>query len=104
DVVAHRREDDDRLLDRLQIEVAPRPEPRLARRKLVADEEVADDPSDLLFAEEIEAAPPALELEVAVDLGVDVRPQVIPLLPQRIGGIEVLEVLHEMRPVERAGA
>jgi hypothetical protein len=104
DVVAHRREDDDRLLDRLEVEVTARAEARLARRELVADEEVADDPADLFLAEEVEAAPPALELEVALDLGVDVRVQVVPLLPQRVRGIEVLEVLHEMRAVERPGA
>ena len=103
DVVAHRREHDDRLLDRLQIEVAAGAEPRFALRELVADEEVVDDPADLFLVHQVEAAPPALELEEALGLGVDVVVQVVPLLPERVGGVEVLEVLHQMRAVELAG-
>src|SRR4029078_6557827 len=60
DVVAHRCEHDYRLLDRLQIEIAAGTKTRLALRQLVADEEVVDDPADLLFVHQVEAAPPAL--------------------------------------------
>jgi hypothetical protein len=65
---------------------------------------VVDDPADLLLVEEVEPAPPALELEEALGLGVDVGVQVVPLLPQRVGGIEALEIEDEIRAVELPGA
>ena len=79
--------------------VALRPGPQL-----VADEQVAGDPLDLLAVHQVEAAPPALELEEARRLGVDVREQVVVLVPERIGRIEVLEVLDQVRAVEDAVA
>src|SRR6185503_16008104 len=90
--------------DRLQVEIPSRSEARLALRQLVADEEIADDPADLFLVEEVEAAPPALEVEEAPGLGVDVLEQVIVLAPERVGRIEGLEVLHEPRAVELAAA
>jgi hypothetical protein len=104
DVVAHRREHDDRLLDGLEVEVASRPEPGLALRKLVADEEVVHDPADLLLVHQVEAAPPALEFEEALRLLVDVVEQVVVLFPQCVRRIQILEVLHEVRAVELAAA
>ena len=103
DVVAHRREQDDRRLDVAQVE-------GLAARalgagpELVADEQVAGDPLDLLAVHQVEAAPPALELEEARRLGVDVREQVVVLVPERVGRIEVLEVLDQIGAVEDAVA
>ena len=100
DVVAHRRENDDRGFDCLQIEEATRGEPRFPSRKLVTDEEIVDDPANLLVVHQIETTPPALEVEEALDLGIDVLPQVVILVPVRVRGVEPLEVLHQMRAVE----
>src|SRR4051794_12578227 len=63
DVVAERREKDDRRLYRAQIEGAPLRPFSLALRKVVPHEEVFDDPPDLLSVHQEEAAPPAFELE-----------------------------------------
>ena len=92
DVVAHRREHDDRLLDRLQVEVAAGAEPGLALRELVADEQVVDDPADLLLVQQVEPSPPALELEEARRLVVDVVVEVVVLVPDRVRRVERLEV------------
>ena len=78
--------------------------PRSALPQLVADEEVARDPLDLLAVHEVEPAPPALEIEKARRLGVDVRVQVVVLVPERVRRVEVLEVLDEIRAVEDAVA
>jgi hypothetical protein len=91
-------------LNRLQVEVAAGAEAGLARGELVADEEVVDDPADLLLVHQVEAAPPALELEEALGLGVDVGEEVVPLLPPRVRRIEALEVVDERRAVELAAA
>ncbi len=100
DVIAHRREHDDRLLDRLQVEIASGTQPRFAGRQLVADEEIVDDPADLLLVVRVEAAPPAFELEEAFRLGVDVLEQVVPLVPQRVRRVQVFEVGNEVGAVE----
>ena len=76
----------------------------LARPQLVADEQVARDPLDLLAVHQVEAAPPAIEVEKARRLGVDVRVQVVILVPERVGGIELLEVLDQVGAVEHAVA
>src|SRR5439155_18079883 len=104
DVVAHRRKDDDRLLDRLQIEIASRTQPRFALRQLVADEEIVDYPADLLFVHQVVAAPPALELEKALGLDVDVVEQVVILVEDRVGWIQIFEVLDEIGAIELAAA
>src|SRR4030095_11643541 len=94
-----RREQDDRRLDVAQVE-------RLAAGtfsagpELVADEQVAGDPLDLLAVHQIEATPPALELEEARRLGVDFGEQVVVLVPERVGRIEVLEILDQIGAVE----
>ena len=72
--------------------------------QLVADEEILRDPLDLLAVHEVEAAPPALELEEARRLRVDVGEHVVVLVPERVRRIEVLEVLHQPGAVELAGA
>ena len=104
DVVAHRGEQDDRRLDVAQVEGLPSLVPRVARPQLVADEEVLRDPLDLFAVHQVEAAPPALEIEEARRLGVDVREQVVVLVPERVGRVEVLEVLDQIRAVEHAVA
>ena len=72
--------------------------------QLVADEQVARDPFDLFAVHEEEAAPPALEFEEPRRLGVDVRVQVVVLVPERVGRVQVLEVLDQIGAVEDAGA
>ena len=72
--------------------------------ELVADEEIARDPLDLLAVHEEVAAPPALELEEARWLGVGVGEYLVVLVDEGVGRIQVLEVLHEVRAVEFAVA
>ena len=72
------------------------------RPHLVADEEVLRDPLDLLAVHQVEPAPPALELEEARRLGVHVGEHVVVLVQERVGRIQVLEVLHQPGAVERA--
>ncbi|MCY1218642.1 hypothetical protein D9M72_305910 [compost metagenome] len=103
DVVPPGRENDHRRTDVAQVHhglaVAAA---HLARGQPVADEQVLHDPVDLRAVHQEVAAPPALELQEArafrVRLGVDV----IELLPQRVGRIELLEVLHQPGTVEAA--
>ena len=76
----------------------------LAGCELVADEQVVDDPLDLLAVHQVEAAPPALELEEARRLGVDVGEQVVVLVQERVRGIQVLEVLDQVGAVELPAA
>jgi hypothetical protein len=70
--------------------------------QLVADEQVAGDPLDLLAVHQVEAAPPALELQEARRLGVRVGEHVVVLVPEGVGRIEALEVLHQPGAVELA--
>ncbi len=102
DVVAHRREEHNRRPDVAQVKGLSARALR-ARPQLVADEEIAGDPLDLFAVHEVEAAPPALELEEARWLGVDVRVQVVVLVPERVRRIQVLEVLDEVGAIEDAG-
>jgi hypothetical protein len=53
---------------------------------------------------QVVAAPPALELEVALALAVDLVVEVVVLVPKRVRRIQVLEVRDQVRAVERAGA
>ena len=53
---------------------------------------------------QVVAAPPALELEEARRLGVDVGEHVVVLVPERVGRVQVLEVLHQPGAVELACA
>ena len=104
DVVAARAEDDDRRADVAQVDRSPVRRADLARRQVVADEELVDDPLHLLGVQGDVAAPPFLEVEVALGLGVDLRPEVVLFAPERVGRVLVLEVLHQGRAVEDAGA
>ena len=79
--------------------MAPVADPHEALLEAVADEQVLDDGDDLLPAQEVEAVPPALELQEALALGLDVGEQVGVLLPDGFRP-EVLEVLDEPGAVE----
>ena len=72
--------------------------------ELVADEEVLRDPLHLLLVHEVVAAPPLLELEEPLALGVDLGVQVVELGPVGVRRVEVLEVVDEIRAVELAVA
>ena len=48
------------------------------------------------------AAPPALELKIAIGFGIDMGVQVVLLVPPGVGRIEAFEVLHQPGPVEQA--
>ena len=72
--------------------------------ELVADEQLVDDELDFLGVQVDVAAPPPLEPEIARRLGVDLGIEVVLLGPQRVGGILVLEILHQPGAVELAAA
>src|SRR3974390_1916377 len=71
---------------------------------MIADEQLVDDELDFLGVEGDVSAPIALETEIARRFGVDLRIEIILLSPQCVGGIEVLEVLHQGGAVELAVA
>ena len=102
DVVALGAEADDRRTDVAQVDPFTGRGDDLAGGETVADEQVVDDPLDLLAVEIDVAAPPLLELEIALGPGVDRRPDVVLLAPQRIGRVQVLEVLDQVPAVELA--
>ena len=76
----------------------------LAGGEIVADEQLVDDELDFLGIEIDVAAPPALEAEIARRLGVDLGIEIVLLAPQRVRGIQVLEILHQPGAVELAVA
>ena len=76
----------------------------LADGELVADEEVLRDPLHLLLVHEVVAAPPLLELEEALALGVDLGVEVVELGPVGVRRVEALEVVDEVCAVELAVA
>jgi hypothetical protein len=104
DVVAMGCEDDDRRLDPGQIDRRAVVEERLAAGELVADEQVLDDPADLGGVHEIESRPPALEIEKARRLAVDLGEQIEILAEPGLAGIELLEIEHQVGAVEPAAA
>ena len=104
DIVAHRREQDDRRADGAQIERLAGRAAHFARPELVADEQITRDPLDLFAVHQVIAAPPALELDKARRFRIDVVEHVVVLVPERVGRVQVLEVVHEMRAVELAVA
>ncbi len=104
DVVALGAEDDDRRADLAQVDPHAVRGHQLGRRQLVADEQVVDDVLHLLGVEQDVAAPVALEAEIALGLGVDLRVDIVLLGPERIGGVQVLEVLDQPGAVEEAVA
>src|SRR5262249_3712430 len=75
-----------------------------AGREVVPDEQLVHDELDLFGIQVDVPAPPALEAEIARRLGVDLGIEIVLLAPQRVGGIEALEVLHQPGAVELAVA
>ena len=104
DVVSARAEDHDRRTDVAQVDRGAVGRANLAGREVVADEELVDDPLHLLGVQRDVSAPPFLEVQVALGLGVDLRPEVVLLAPECVRRVLVLEVLHQRRAVEDSGA
>src|SRR5262249_56592406 len=95
---------DDRRLDLTQVERLPVQWVHVPGPEFVAKEEIAGDPLDLVAVHQVVAAPPPLELEEARRLGVDVREEMVVLVPERVRGVQGLEVLDEPGAVELAVA
>src|SRR5437879_1869514 len=70
--------------------------------QIVADEELVDNELNLVGVEVDMPAPPALELQIAVRLGIDLGIDIVLLGPERVRGIHVLEILYQPRAVELA--
>ena len=104
DVVTLGAEAHDRRADVAQVDAHPVARDDLGRGQTIADEELIDDPLDLLGIEVDVAAPPFLEFQEALRLGVDVGPHLVVLGPQRVRRVEVLEVRDQIGAVELAGA
>src|SRR5215467_4545799 len=104
DVVALGTEHDDGRTDVAQVDHRPIRGLDHSRREFVADEEVVDDGLDFTTVQVDVSAPPALEPEIALGLGVNIGVKVVLLGPQRVGGILVLEILHQPGAVEFATA
>jgi hypothetical protein len=104
DVVALGAEHHDRRADIAQVDGIALRGLDLARREMIADEQLVDDELNLFGIEIDVATPPALEAEIARRLGIDLGIEIVLLAPQRIGRVLVLEVLHQPGAVELAGA
>ncbi len=100
DVVAVGREHDDRRLDPGEIDRRTVFEERLAAGEPVADEQVLHDPPDLAGVHEVEAGPPALEIEKPRRFAVHPGEQVKVLTEPGLAGIQLLEVEHQVGAVE----
>src|SRR5262249_28205982 len=72
--------------------------------EIVADEQLIDDELHFLGVEIDVASPPALETQIAWRLGVDLGIEIVLLGPKRVGGILILEILHQPGAVELAVA
>ena len=111
DVVATGGEDHDGISDLLQVHdtggVRVHPglvELHLALLEPVADEQVLHRGENFLATQEIVARPPALEFEKAFAFGVDVRVEVVVLLPPGVGRVQALEALYQPGAVEPPAA
>ncbi len=96
DVVALGAETEDRRADVAQVDPHPVAGDDFGGGEPVADEQLIDDPLHFLGVEVDVAAPPFLEFEKARPLGVDLRPEIVVLGPQRVGGIVILEVFDQI--------
>ena len=102
DVVALRAEHHDRGADIAQIDGDAAGSAYVAGGEIVADEELIDNELDLLGVEIDVAAPPALEAEITLRLGVDLGIEIVLLAPQRVRRILIFEILHQPGAVEFA--
>ncbi len=104
DVVALGAEHHDRRADIAQVDRCAVGHLDAAGGEVIADEELIDDELNLLGIQIDVAAPPALEIEIAIGFGVDLGKDIVLLRPQRVRWILALEILHEPRAVELAAA
>ena len=74
----------------------------LPPRQPVADKQVLDDPADFRFGHHEETAPPTLEIQIALGLGIDVGIEAVELLPMGVRRVHALEILHQKRAVKDA--
>jgi hypothetical protein len=100
DVVARGGEDDDGRAHRAHVEGGAARGADLAAGEAVADEQVLDDPADLVAVHQEEAAPPALELEEALRLAVRGLVEVPVLAEPGVARRQRLEVHHQVGAVE----
>ena len=73
-------------------------------RKIVADKQLIDDELNFLGIEIDVPTPPSLELQIARRFCVDLGVQIVLLGPKRVGGVLVLEILHQPGAIELAPA
>ena len=104
DVVALRAEHHDRRADVAQVDGGAVGGPDQAGRQLVADEQLINDELDFLRIQVDMAAPPALEAQIARRSPCRSWSRGCTAWSTGIGGVLVLEVLHEPGPVELAVA
>ena len=104
DVVALGAEHHDGRPDVAQVDADAVGRDQPGRGQAVAHEQLVHDVLDLGAVQEHMAAPPFLEAQVALRLGVDLGVQVVLLAPERVGRVQVLEVLHQPGAVELAVA
>src|SRR5690606_10425750 len=100
DVVALGTEHDDGRTDVAQVDADAVGSDQPGGGQAVADEQVVDDVLDLRAVQVDVSAPPFFEAQVAGGFGVDFGVQVVLLAPERVGGIQVLEVLDQPGAVE----
>ncbi len=104
DLVAPRAEHDDRRAHVAQVDACAVRGAQGPRGQLVADEQVVGDPAHLVGLEQHRRAPPGLELEEALLLGVDLGIDVVRLGPEGVGGVQGLEIGDQVGAVEQARA
>jgi len=104
DVVPIGAEHQDRRANIAQVDAHAIRRHQLRRTQFVADEQVIDDVLYFHIVQEHVAAPVLLELQVARAFRVDLGVQVVLFAPQRIGRVQVLEVLYQPGAVEPTGA
>jgi len=71
-----------------------------AGSEIVSDEQLIDDELNLLRVQIDVAAPPLFEAQIAWRFRVDFGIEIVRLAPERIGGILVLEILHQPCAIE----
>ncbi len=102
DVVTLRAKTQYRRPNIAQVDSHPVPGHDLRRCKAVADKQLIHDPLDFFSIQIDVTAPPLFEFKKSGTLGVNVRPKVVILRPQGVGGIQVLEIFDQMAAIERS--
>src|SRR5262245_58610541 len=102
DVVSLRTEAHDRCLDLTDVETNAIAGHDLRGRKLVPDKEIVDHPLHFLAAQYDEIPPPFLEIQITAPLPLRICPDVVLLRPQRVGGVEIVEVRDQPGGIENA--